>query len=370
MVFLKITTDEGLVGWGEPVLEGRAHTVAAAVAELADYLIGEDPLQIERHWQTLYRGGFYRGGGIHMSAIAGIDQALWDIKGKFHDTPVHQLLGGQVRDRIRVYAWVGGDRPADIVSSAQQAISDGFKATKMNLTEEMQIVDSHSKIDDAVQRIAHLREAVGSALDIAVDFHGRVHVPMAKALIHAIEPYSPLFVEEPVLSEHLDAMAELRRHTHVPIATGERLFSRFDFKHLFTLGAADIIQPDLSHAGGITECKKIADMAETWDIALAPHCPLGPIALAACLQVDAVCQNAFIQEQSQGIHYNQANDLTHYLENPEVFAFQDGSLASPKARGWASRSTRRWSEPGLWRVTGGATRFGDILMAASPSGKA
>jgi galactonate dehydratase len=274
--FLKISTDEGLVGWGEPVLEGRAHTVAAAVEELADYLIGEDPLQIERHWQTLYRGGFYRGGGIHMSAIAGIDQALWDIKGKFHDAPIHQLLGGQVRDRIRVYAWVGGDRPADIVSSAQRAIEDGFKVTKMNLTEEMQIVDSYRKIDDAVARIAHLREAVGSALDIAVDFHGRVHVPMAKMLIHAIEPYSPLFIEEPVLSEHLDAMADLRRQTHIPIATGERLFSRFDFKNLFTLGAADIVQPDLSHAGGITECKKIADMAETWDIALAPRWDLSP----------------------------------------------------------------------------------------------
>ncbi len=362
--FLKITTDEGLVGWGEPVLEGRAHTVAAAVEELADYLIGEDPLQIERHWQTLYRGGFYRGGGIHRSAIAGLDQALWDIKGKFHDTPVHQLLGGQVRDRIRVYAWVGGDRPADIVSSARRAISDGFKATKMNLTEEMQIVDSHSKIDDAVERIAHLREAVGGALDIAVDFHGRVHVPMAKALIHAIEPYSPLFVEEPVLSEHLDAMAELRRHTHVPIATGERLFSRFDFKNLFTLGAADIIQPDLSHAGGITECKKIADMAETWDIALAPHCPLGPIALAACLQVDAVCQNAFIQEQSQGIHYNQANDLTHYLDNPEVFAFQDGFVGIPQGPGLGiqineeavrakASEGHRWRNP-IWRHPDGS----------------
>ena len=188
-----------------------------------------------------------------MSAIAGIDQALWDIKGKFHDTPVHQLLGGQVRDRIRVYAWVGGDRPADIVSSAQRAISDGFKATKMNLTEEMQIVDSHSKIDDAVERIAHLREAVGSALDIAVDFHGRVHVPMAKALIHAIEPYSPLFVEEPVLANtRCDGRA-----TPYSCAYRNRreMFSRFDFKNLFTLGAADIIQPDLSHAGGITECK-------------------------------------------------------------------------------------------------------------------
>jgi galactonate dehydratase len=234
----------------------------------------------------------------------------------------------------------------------------------MNLTEEMQIVDSHSKIDDAVERIAHLREAVGSALDIAVDFHGRVHVPMAKALIHAIEPYSPLFIEEPVLSEHLDAMAELRRQTHVPIATGERLFSRFDFKDLFTLGAADIIQPDLSHAGGITECKKIADMAETWDIALAPHCPLGPIALAACLQVDAVSQNAFIQEQSQGIHYNQANDLTGYLDNPDVFAFHDGFVDIPQGPGLGiqineeavrakAAEGHRWRNP-IWRHPDGS----------------
>jgi galactonate dehydratase len=269
-----------------------------------------------------------------------------------------------VRDRIRVYAWVGGDRPADIVSSAQRAIEDGFKATKMNLTEEMQIVDSYRKIDDAVARIAHLREAVGSALDIAVDFHGRVHVPMAKMLIHAIEPYSPLFIEEPVLSEHLDAMADLRRQTHIPIATGERLFSRFDFKNLFTLGAADIVQPDLSHAGGITECKKIADMAETWDIALAPHCPLGPIALAACLQIDAVCQNAFIQEQSQGIHYNQANDLTHYLDNPRVFKFADGFVQIPQGPGLGidinedavrqrAAEGHRWRNP-IWRHPDGS----------------
>jgi galactonate dehydratase len=228
----------------------------------------------------------------------------------------------------------------------------------------MQIVDRYSKIDDAVARIAHLREAVGSALDIAVDFHGRVHAPMAKTLIHAIEPYSPLFIEEPVLSEHLDAMADLRRQTHVPIATGERLFSRFDFKNLFTLGAADIVQPDLSHAGGITECKKIADMAETWDIALAPHCPLGPIALAACLQVDAVCQNAFIQEQSQGIHYNQANDLTHYLKNPQVFNFTDGFVQIPQGPGLGidinedavrqrAAEGHRWRNP-IWRHADGS----------------
>ena len=358
-LFLKIETDEGLIGWGEPVLEGRAHTVATAVDELSDYLVGEDPLQIEKHWQAMYRGAFYRGGPILMSAIAGVDQALWDIKGKYHDAPVHQLLGGQVRDRIKVYAWVGGDRPADIVASAQQAIADGFSATKMNLTEELQVVDHLSKIDDAVERIASLRSAVGNKLDIAVDFHGRVHAPMAKVLIKAIEPYNPLFIEEPVLSEHLETMAQLRRNTHIPIATGERLYSRFDYKNLFTLGAADIIQPDLSHAGGITECKKIAAMAESWDLALAPHCPLGPIALAACLQIDAVSQNAFIQEQSQGIHYNQSNDLTDYLSDPSVLHFSDGYVDIPQGPGLGidinedyvierSKEGHRWHNP-IWQ---------------------
>ena len=358
-LFLKIETDEGLIGWGEPVLEGRAHTVATAVDELSDYLVGEDPLQIEKHWQAMYRGAFYRGGPILMSAIAGVDQALWDIKGKYHDAPVHQLLGGQVRDRIKVYAWVGGDRPADIVASAQQAVADGFSATKMNLTEELQVVDHLSKIDDAVERIASLRSAVGNKLDIAVDFHGRVHAPMAKVLIKAIEPYNPLFIEEPVLSEHLETMAQLRRNTHIPIATGERLYSRFDYKNLFTLGAADIIQPDLSHAGGITECKKIAAMAESWDLALAPHCPLGPIALAACLQIDAVSQNAFIQEQSQGIHYNQSNDLTDYLSDPSVLHFSDGYVDIPQGPGLGidinedyvierSKEGHRWHNP-IWQ---------------------
>ncbi|MFL2517379.1 MAG: galactonate dehydratase [Candidatus Azotimanducaceae bacterium] len=358
-LFLKIETDEGLIGWGEPVLEGRAHTVATAVDELSDYLVGEDPLQIEKHWQAMYRGAFYRGGPILMSAIAGVDQALWDIKGKYHDAPVHQLLGGQVRDRIKVYAWVGGDRPADIVASAQQAVADGFSATKMNLTEELQVVDHLSKIDDAVERIASLRSAVGNKLDIAVDFHGRVHAPMAKVLIKAIEPYNPLFIEEPVLSEHLETMAQLRRNTHIPIATGERLYSRFDYKNLFTLGAADIIQPDLSHAGGITECKKIAAMAESWDLALAPHCPLGPIALAACLQIDAVSQNAFIQEQSQGIHYNQSNDLTDYLSDPSVLHFSDGYVDIPQGPGLGidinedyvierSKKGHRWHNP-IWQ---------------------
>jgi galactonate dehydratase len=273
-------------------------------------------------------------------------------------------LGGQVRDKIRVYAWVGGDRPDSIVASAQTAIEGGFKVTKMNITEEMQIVDTLATVDQAVQRMASLREAVGNKLDIAVDFHGRVHGPMARVLIKALEPYNPFFIEEPVLSEHLETMADLRKSTHIPIATGERLFSRFDYKKLFTLGAADIIQPDLSHAGGITECKKIADMAEAWDIGLAPHCPLGPIALAACLQLDAVCQNAFIQEQSQGIHYNKSNDLTDYLVDPSVFHYTDGYVDIPQKPGLGieineeivaerAREGHRWRNP-LWQHADGS----------------
>ena len=273
--FWKITTDEGVVGWGEPVLEGRAHSVAATVDELADYLTGEDPLQIERLWQTMYRGGFYRGGGIHMSAIAGIDQALWDIKGKYHDAPIHQLLGGQVRERIRVYAWVGGDRPSDIVNSAQRAIADGFKATKMNLTEELQIVDSISKIDAAVERIAHLREAVGSALDIALIFMVGCMAPWRRPLFTPLSLIRLYLSKSRYLASIWTPWQTCAAKPMFPLPPAN-LFSRFEFKELFTLGAADIIQPDLSHAGGITECKENCRHGGTWDIALAPTARWAP----------------------------------------------------------------------------------------------
>lgn len=184
-LFLKIETDEGVSGWGEPVVEGRALTVEAAVHELADYLIGQDPRRIEDHWQVMYRGGFYRGGAIHMSALAGIDQALWDIKGRALGVPVHELLGGQCRDRIRVYSWIGGDRPADVAQGAKDMVARGFTALKMNGTEELQIVDSHAKIDEAIARVALVRQAVGPNVGIAVDFHGRVHRPMARAMAKA-----------------------------------------------------------------------------------------------------------------------------------------------------------------------------------------
>ncbi|GGE26724.1 galactonate dehydratase [Pullulanibacillus camelliae] len=333
-LFVKVETDEeGISGWGEPIVEGRAATVEAAVQELKSYLIGKNPLRIEDHWNVMYRGGFYRGGPVLMSAIAGIDQALWDIKGKFHHAPVHELMGGACRDRIRVYSWIGGDRPSDVGQAAKKVVEQGFTAIKMNATEELHYIDTHEKVDQVLERVAAIRETVGDYVGIGIDFHGRVHKPMAKILVKELEPFRPMFIEEPVLPENNEALRELAHFTSTPIATGERLFSRWDFKQLLAEGYVDIIQPDLSHAGGITECKKIAAMAEAYDVALAPHCPLGPIALASCLQVDASSHNAFIQEQSLGIHYNKGNDLLDYIADASVFDYEEGFVNIPQGPG-------------------------------------
>lgn len=332
-LFLKITTDSGIVGWGEPVVEGKADTVKAAVEEMAEFLIGKDPSQIEDIWQVLYRGGFYRGGPILMSAISGIDQALWDIKGKALGVPVYELLGGHVREKMNIYGWIGGDKPAHVVEAAKQRIEQGYRAVKMNACSEMEWIDTPQKIKEAVDCIASVREAVGFDIGIGIDFHGRVHKGMAKGFMKELEFIKPMFIEEPVLSENKEAFLHLAQYTSTPIATGERMYSRWDFKSLFEQGAVDIIQPDLSHAGGITEVKKIASMAEAYDVALAPHCPLGPISFAAALQIDFNCINAFIQETSMGIHYNQGADLLDYLENPEVFDVKEGSVARPTLPG-------------------------------------
>jgi len=362
-LFLKITTDDGIEGWGEPIVEGKADTVKAAVEEMSDYLIGKEAGNIEDLWQILYRGGFYRGGPILMSAISGIEQALWDIKGKRLGVPVYELLGGAVRDKLRVYCWIGGDKPSNVVADAKEKIKAGYAALKMNATDEMAWIDSHSKIDAAVERLAAIREEIGYNVDIGIDFHGRVHKTMARILIKELEPFKPMFIEEPVLSENNEALKELRAHTTIPIATGERMYTRWDFKSILENGAVDIIQPDLSHAGGIWETRKIAAMAEAYDVAVAPHCPLGPIALASCLQLDFCTPNAFIQEQSLGIHYNKGSDLLDYLENPDVFRYKDGyveKLTEPglgikineeKVKAMAEQG-HRWRNP-VWRADDG-----------------
>lgn len=362
--FVEIQTDEGFTGWGEAVLEGHAAAVLACVTEMKDYLIGADPKNIEDIWTILYRAGFYRGGGVMMSAISGIDQALWDIKGKYYGAPVYELMGGCCRDKMKVYSWIGGDRPSDVGNAAKQKMDEGFKAIKMNATEELQMIDSYDKIDAVLERVAAIRESCGKYFGIAIDFHGRVHKPMAKVLAKKLEEFDPMFIEEPVLCENMEEFKSIAAACNIPIATGERLFSKYDFKRLLSVGGVDIIQPDLSHAGGITEVKKIASMAEAYDVALAPHCPLGPIALAACLNVDATSYNAVIQEQSMGIHYNVGKTVLDYVNNKSDFDFVDGYVNLPKLPGLGvdvnkelvieeNKTPHNWKNP-VWRHADGS----------------
>ncbi|WP_327432678.1 galactonate dehydratase [Streptomyces sp. NBC_01236] len=331
-LFLRIATDEGIVGWGEPIVEGRAETVAAAVAELSDVLLGADPRHIEDHWQVLAKGGFYRGGPVLSSALAGIDQALWDIKGKALGVPVHELLGGPVRDRARVYRWIHGASGPELAEAGLRAVEQGYDAVKLNLVDRLRPLDSPATIRQAVDQLAALREAVGWKVDIAVDFHGRFSTATARRTLPLLEPLQPMFVEEPVLPEFSRDLAALASTTPIPLATGERLYSRWDFRDVLPAGIA-VAQPDLSHAGGISEVRRIAAMAEAYDVTLAPHCPLGPIALAASLQVDFATPNFLIQEQSLDIHAQGGNAVVGHLADPAAFRFVDGHVERPTGPG-------------------------------------
>jgi galactonate dehydratase len=336
-LFCRIGTDEGVVGWGEPVVEGRAETVRAAVDELSELLMGADPHRIEDHWQTLTKGGFYRGGPVLSSAVAGIDQALWDILGKSLGAPVHQLLGGPVRDAVRVYGWIGGDEPAEVADTALAQVQSGLTAVKMNAAGRMGRLGDRAELAGIVARIAAVRAAIGDDRDVAVDFHGRAGVATARRVLPLLEPLHPLFAEEPLLPEHTHRLRDVVEATTVPIATGERLYSRTDFLPALAAGIA-VAQPDVSHAGGISELRRIAALAEAHGVLLAPHCPLGPLALAASLQVAFATPNFLIQEQSIGIHYHRGDgggaELLDYLLDRSPFRFVDGQVA-------------RWSAPGL-----------------------
>lgn len=362
-LFLKIETKCGLVGWGEPVVEGKAATVEACVREFESNILGRSANDIEDLWQMLYRGGFYRGGPILMSALAGIDQALWDLKGQYLGVPVYELLGGAVRHKMKMYCWIGGDRPEVILEQARKKIAMGFQAVKMNATGPMQWIDSLEEVSKVGNNIRMLREEFGDTLDVGLDFHGRIHKGMVRRLIDELAPYRPMFIEEPVLSENNEALDHIYAYTSIPIATGERMFSRWDFKELLHRGTVDIIQPDVSHAGGISETRRIAAMAEAYDVALAPHCPLGPIALAACLHIDFASINAVIQESSIGIHYNEGFDLLDYVANPEFFELHDGYIHKPTLPGLGvrideavlkegQRQGHQWSNP-IWRNSDG-----------------
>jgi galactonate dehydratase len=323
-LFLKMHTDAGIVGYGEPVVEGRAHTVQQAVQELESYLIGQDPRRIEHHWQAIYRHSFYRGGPVLTSALSGIEQAMWDILGKSLNAPVYQLLGGACRDRIRMYAHCGAATPELAAGAAKKKVAEGFTALKTGVGKRpARAIESPAFMEACVRHIASIREAIGPEIDLAIDFHGQISPALAVRLVKLLEPYHPMFVEEPCLPENVDTMVTIARSTSIPIATGERLFTKWGFRQVLEKQAAVVVQPDLCHAGGILECKKIAAMAECYYASVAPHNPLGPISLAACLQLDACIPNFLVQEQvSLG---------EGYLKEP--FKVVDGYIPLPQGPG-------------------------------------
>jgi galactonate dehydratase len=360
-LFVRVESEDGAVGWGEASLEGHAEAVDGAFEAIRDRFIGHDPFRIEDIWQVAYRGGFYRGGPVLMSALAGLDQALWDLKGRAVGLAAWQMLGGKVRDKIRAYAWIGGDRPDEIGDAAKARREQGFSAVKMNATAELDWLGTPKLFDKVIERV---RAAQAAGMDVGLDFHGRVHKPMAKQLAKVLEPLGLLFIEEPLLSENPAGLAQIAQLVSTPIALGERLYSRWDFKPFFEAGAVDIIQPDLSHAGGLTECRKIAAMAEAYDVAVAPHCPLGPLALAACLQLAACTPNVAIQEMSLGIHYNVGHDLLNFVTDEAVLSPVDGYLPIPDGPGLgieideaavrdAHNNRHRWRNP-VWRHQDGS----------------
>ena len=318
-LFLKIHTNAGIVGLGEPITEGRAHTCATAVKEVEPYLVGKDPRRVVHHWQAIYRHAFYRGGPILTSVLSGIDMALWDIKGKALGVPVYELLGGPTRTRVRVYAHSG------TVEQMKQRIAEGFTAFKTGPAKKRpsRAIETPGAVKYAAERFAELRKALGDEVDIAVDFHGAVPPATAKLLIKALEPYQPMFIEEPCQCQNHDVMAEIARGTFLPIATGERVFTKWGFREVLEKGAASVLQPDLCHAGGITEVRLIAGMAEAYYASIAPHNPLGPISLAAGVQLAASIPNFLIQEQvSLG---------EGYLKQP--FRVREGYLELPAGPG-------------------------------------
>ncbi len=324
-LLVRIETDTGIVGWGEPALEGFAEIVRGAVHHLSEWLIDKDPLQIERHWQVLTKTGMYRGGPVLSSAVAGIDQALWDIAGKHLGAPVHVLLGGPVRDRVRMYGWVGGDEPDEVGDAIAARVDEGFTAVKMNASGPVPVSPTVRDLEGVATRLATAREVLGPDRDVAVDFHGRFNTAASIRALQMMVDHHPLFAEEPVLPEHTHLLGEVVAATSIPVSTGERLYSRHEFLPALQAGIR-VAQPDLSHAGGITEVRKIAALAETFDVQIAPHCPLGPIALASCLQVALATQNHLIQEMSLGIHYNEGLELLEYLVDPEPFRLRDGYI--------------------------------------------
>ena len=329
-VFVKIETDEGITGVGEGTLEYKEKAFLGALEHIKEYLVGQNPLDIEMHWHNIYRDAYWRGGPVLMSALSAVEMALWDILGKYLNVPVYQLLGGKVNDKVRVYVngwFAGAKEPSEFAEKAKAAVNRGITAMKWDPFGKSYLNISNADLEKAISCVGAVREAVGNKVDLLIEGHGRFNIPTAIQIAKALEPFHPLFFEEPTPPDSLEALKEVRDKSPVAIAAGERLYTRWDYRRFFDLMPADYIQPDISHAGGIMELKKIAAEAECRYIPFAPHNPSGPVANAATLQLAACCPNFCILE----IMYS---DVTWRKEiTNEQLVYEGGGIQIPDAPG-------------------------------------
>ena len=329
-VFVKVYTDEGITGVGEGTLEYKEKAFLGALEHIKEYLVGKDPRNIEQHWHMTYRDAYWRGGPVLMSALSAVEMALWDILGKSLNTPVYQLLGGKYHEKVRIYVngwFAGAKEPEEFGEKAKIAVQKGITAMKWDPFGKSYLQISNQDLDKALRNIAAVREAVGNSVDLLIEGHGRFDVPTGIKIAKELEQFKPMFFEEPTPPDNLEALKAVRDKSTVAISAGERLYSRWDYRKLFDIRAADYIQPDISHAGGISELKKIAAEAESRYIPFAPHNPSGPVANAATLQLAASCPNFCILE----IMYSDVDwrrDVTN-----ESLEYADGYIKIPDRPG-------------------------------------
>jgi len=329
-VFVKVYTDEGVAGVGEGTLEYKEKAFLGALEHIREYLLGKDPMQMEQHFHSIYRDAYWRGGPVLMSALSAVEMALWDIKGKALGVPVYQLLGGKCHDKVRIYVngWFSGARePEEFGQKAKEAVMRGVTALKWDPFGKSYLDISNQDLDKALRCVAAVREAVGNQADLLIEGHGRFNIPTGIKIAKELECFKPMFFEEPVPPDSLEALKAVRDKSPVAISAGERLYSRWDYRKFFDLMPADYIQPDISHAGGIMELKKIAAEAECRYIPFAPHNPSGPVANAATLQLAATCPNFCILE----IMYSDVvwrKDVTD-----EKLTYADGFITIPDKPG-------------------------------------
>lgn len=322
-VFVKVYTDEGLEGVGEATLEYKEKALWGAVEHIKEYLVGKNPFEIEKHWHNIYRDAYWRGGAVLMSALSAVEMALWDILGKSLGVPVYQLLGGKVNDRVRIYVngWFAGAKtPSEFAQKAKIAKERGVTAMKWDPFGKSYLEISNKDLNTALECVAAVREAAGGEVDLLIEGHGRFNIATGVKIAKELEQFKPMWFEEPTPPDSMDALLEVKKKSPVPISAGERCYTRYGYRELFEKRCCDYIQPDISHAGGIGELRKIGSMSEAYYLGFAPHNPSGPVANAATLQLAAVSPNFSILE----IMYS---DVCYRSEiTDEALTYQDGYM--------------------------------------------